>query len=616
MNNSFTVNHNKKHHLQDNEKYDNPDISVNSSTTWDIVNSYFNQNFGQQLISHQIDSYDNFIEKNIPEIIAEHNPITVNKIFTESRYSKIQYQVRFEKPNISNPITIDSCGRVKKLYPDEARIRHLTYSMPLSVCMNQTVIYFDGDNKIVKRSNTYANRIVIGHIPIMLRSKHCLVTRNIHNYKQIGECCYDLGGYFIINGSEKVIVSQERMCDNKLYIFKLRQTKYSHICECRSSKNISDIYHLIQVKILSKDGLSGKCVLKVRVPHLREDIPIFILFRAYGFISDKEIISYIIGDKNGNEYNELLKPSIIEASDINTQEEALKYIHNYMTIKSTNTLDVLNRSVLPHVGNEPKNKAFFFGFMIKSLLDGILGKLSFTDRDHYANKRVELPGTLLSQIFRRLYNKMLKDLKASIYKEISTSCEVNITKLIKHSTIENGFKFSLATGNWNIKAGINKKVGVAQVLNRLTYSATLSHLRRLNTPIDRSGKLIKPRQLHNTHIGILCPSETPEGQSVGIVKNLALTANITIGSSEEPVKQILLDNDLILLKDLDFENLDIKTKIILNGNWLGIHNKPTELIEKLRNLRRCLKIDYHTSLIFNTNENKIISLIFKNSNNE
>jgi len=606
VNNSFAINNNKKYHLQDNQKYDDPDISVNNSTTWDIINSYFSQNFGQQLISHQIDSYDNFIEKNIPEIIAEHNPITVNKIFTESRYSKIQYQISFEKPNISNPITIDSCGRVKKLYPDEARIRHLTYSMPLSVCMNQTVIYFDGDNKIVKRSNTYANRIVIGHIPIMLRSKHCLVTRNIHNYKQIGECCYDLGGYFIINGSEKVIVSQERMCDNKLYIFKLRQTKYSHICECRSSKSISDIYHLIQVKILSKDGLSGKCVLKVRVPHLREDIPIFILFRAYGFISDKEIISYIIGDKNGDEYNELLKPSIIEASDINTQEEALKYIHNYMTIKSTNTLDVLNRSVLPHVGNEPKNKAFFFGFMIKSLLDGILGKLSFTDRDHYANKRVELPGTLLSQIFRRLYNKMLKDLKASIYKEISTSCEVNITKLIKHSTIENGFKFSLATGNWNIKAGINKKVGVAQVLNRLTYSATLSHLRRLNTPIDRSGKLIKPRQLHNTHIGILCPSETPEGQSVGIVKNLALTANITIGSSEEPVKQILLDSDLILLKDLDFENLDIKTKIILNGNWLGIHNKPTELIEKLRNLRRCLKIDYHTSLIFNTNESKII----------
>ena len=145
---------------------------------------------------------------------------------------------------------------------------------------------------------------------------------------------------------------------------------------------------------------------------------------------------------------------------------------------------------------------------------------------------------------------MLKDLKASIYKEISTSCEVNVTKLIKSSTIENGFKFSLATGNWNIKAGINKKVGVAQVLNRLTYSATLSHLRRLNTPIDRSGKLVKPRQLHNTHIGILCPSETPEGQSVGIVKNLALTANITIGSSIEPIKQILLDNDLILVKDI------------------------------------------------------------------
>ena len=606
MNNSFTVNYTDKYHLEENEKTDDENVPVNSSTTWDIINSYFNQNFGQQLISHQIDSYDNFIEKDIPLIISEHNPIIVNKIFTDGRYSKIQYQICFEKPNISNPITIDSIGRVKKLYPDEARIRHLTYSMPLSVCMKQTVIYFDNDNIIVKKSNTYANRIVIGHIPIMLRSKFCLVSRNIQNYEQIGECCYDLGGYFIINGSEKVIVSQERMCDNKLYIFKMRQTKYSHICECRSSKNISDIYHLIQVKILSKDGLTGKCVLKVRVPHLREDIPIFILFRAYGFLSDKEIISYITGDKIGDEYNELLKPSIIEACDINTQEEALKYINTYLTIKSSNTLDVLNRSVLPHVGNEPKNKAFFLGYMIKSLLNGILGKYSFSDRDHYANKRVELPGTLLSQIFRRLYNKMLKDLKASIYKEISTSCEANITKLIKHSTIENGFKFSLATGNWNIKAGVNKKVGVAQVLNRLTYSATLSHLRRLNTPIDRSGKLIKPRQLHNTHIGILCPSETPEGQSVGIVKNLALTANITIGSSGEPIKQILLDNNLVLLKDLSFDNFDKKTKVLLNGNWLGIHTDPVNLIQKLKFLRRSLKINYHTSLIFETNKNEII----------
>ena len=606
MNTSFTLNHTEKYHLDEEDKYDDEENPVNNSTTWDVINSYFQQNFGQQLISHQIDSYDNFIEKDIPQIIAEHNPITVNKVFTDSRYSKVQYQISFEKPNISNPITIDSIGRVKKLYPDEARIRHLTYSMPLSVCMKQTVIYYDNDNNIIKRSNTYANRIVIGHIPIMLRSKHCLVSRNTKNYKQIGECCYDLGGYFIINGSEKVIVSQERMCDNKLYVFKMRQTKYSHICECRSSKNISDIYHLIQVKILSKDGVSGKCILRVRVPHLREDIPIFVLFRAYGFLSDKEIISYIMGDNIDIDYKELLKPSIIEASDINTQEEALQYINNYLTIKSINTLDILNRSVLPHVGNEPKNKAFFLGYMIKSLLDSILGKTSFSDRDHYANKRVELPGTLLSQIFRRLYNKMLKDLKASIYKEISTSCEANITKLIKHSTIENGFKFSLATGNWNIKAGINKKVGVAQVLNRLTYSATLSHLRRLNTPIDRSGKLIKPRQLHNTHIGILCPSETPEGQSVGIVKNLALTANITIGSCKEPVKQILLDSNLILLKDLTFEKLETKTKILLNGNWLGIHTEPMKLIKKLKNLRRHLKIDYHTSLVFDTNKNEII----------
>ena len=602
MENNYKINRIDNFNID--EKNDD-DLPINSQNTWVTISSYFADNSGQQLVSHQIDSYDNFIENDIPGIIKEHNPILINKTFIDSRYSKVQYQISFEQPNVSNPITIDSSGRLKKLYPDEARMRHLTYSMPLSVCMKQTVIYYDKDDSIINKSNTYANRIVIGHIPIMVRSKHCLVSRNKNN-NNIGECRYDLGGYFIINGSEKVIVSQERMCDNKLYIFSMRQTKYSHLCECRSSKNISDIYHLIQVKILSKDGLSGKCTLKVRFPHLREDIPIFVLFRAFGFISDSEIISFITGDKIADEYVELLKPSIIEAVDVKTQEEALKIINSHLTIKSNNVIEVLNRSVLPHIGNNLRNKAFFFGYMVKCLLDGILGKRQFSDRDHYANKRVELPGTLLSQIFRRLYNKMLKDLKASIYKEISTTCEVNVTKLIKSSTIENGFKFSLATGNWNIKAGINKKVGVAQVLNRLTYSATLSHLRRLNTPIDRSGKLVKPRQLHNTHIGILCPSETPEGQSVGIVKNLALTANITIGSTIEPIKQILLDNDLILVKDIKPEELNKKTKILLNGNWMGIHDNPIKIINYLKNLRTKAEIDYHTSIIFNTNYNEII----------
>tara|TARA_B100001013_G_scaffold13814_1_gene8045 strand:+ start:872 stop:4360 length:3489 start_codon:yes stop_codon:yes gene_type:complete len=603
MENNYKIN--RIDYIKLDEK-DDDDLPINSQSTWVTISSYFADNSGQQLVSHQVDSYDNFIENDIPGIIKEHNPILINKTFVDSRYSKVQYQISFEQPNVSNPITIDSSGRLKKLYPDEARMRHLTYSMPLSVCMKQTVIYYDKDDNIINKSNTYANRIVIGHIPIMVRSKQCLVSRNKNNYKNIGECRYDLGGYFIINGSEKVIVSQERMCDNKLYIFSMRQTKYSHLCECRSSKNISDIYHLIQVKILSKDGLSGKCTLKVRFPHLREDIPIFVLFRAFGFISDSEIISFITGDKIADEYVELLKPSIIEAVDIKTQEEALKIINSHLTIKSNNMIEHLNRSVLPHIGNNLRNKAFFFGYMIKCLLDGILGKRQFSDRDHYANKRVELPGILLSQIFRRLYNKMLKDLKASIYKEISTSCEVNVTKLIKSSTIENGFKFSLATGNWNIKAGINKKVGVAQVLNRLTYSATLSHLRRLNTPIDRSGKLVKPRQLHNTHIGILCPSETPEGQSVGIVKNLALTANITIGSTIEPIKQILLDNDLILVKDIKPEELNKKTKILLNGNWMGIHDNPIKIINYLKNLRTKAEINYQTSIIFNTNYNEII----------
>ena len=176
--------------------------------------------------------------------------------------------------------------------------------------------------------------------------------------------------------------------------------------------------------------------MKIKVPHFRDDVPLFILFRAMGYISDKEIISLIFGKKLDPEYYELLKPSIIDSENIQTREEALHYIKSHLTIKTSNVEDVLLRDILPHLGDNIKCKMLFLGYMAKCLLDCILNKRTLSDRDHYANKRVELPGTLLSQVFRRLYNKMLKDLKGSIYKEISTNCELNVIKLIKSSTIE------------------------------------------------------------------------------------------------------------------------------------------------------------------------------------
>ena len=196
------------------------------------------------------------------------------------------------------------------------------------------------------------------------------------------------------------------------------------------------------------------------------------------------------------------------------------------------TNDILNNDIFPNCKTK-KEKNYLLGFMTYKLISCYLGHSKTDDRDSYENKRIELTGCLLNNLFRNYFNKVVKDIQKLVIREINNgswkSSEdysniinlTNIYKIIKSSTIENGIKRALSTGDFGIKQLNSNKVGVAQVLNRLTYGGTISHLRRINTPIDRSGKLTQPRHLHASGFGYICPAETPEGQSVGVVKNLS-----------------------------------------------------------------------------------------------
>ena len=215
--------------------------------------------------------------------------------------------------------------------------------------------------------------------------------------------------------------------------------------------------------------------------------------------------------------------------------------------------DVLNNDLFPHCRTKLE-KTFFLGYMTNELLQTSFGWKSISDRDSYANKRIDLAGTLLNNLFRNYFNKLVKDMQKQTIREMNNGSwkstddylniinQTNIYKIIKSTTIENGIKRALATGDFGIKNTNSNKVGVAQVLSRLTYISSLSHLRRINTPIDKSGKLIPPRKLHNTQWGFICPAESPEGQSVGVVKNIAYMAHITIGSLTSPIYDVIKDN--------------------------------------------------------------------------
>ena len=259
--------------------------------------------------------------------------------------------------------------------------------------------------------------------------------------------------------------------------------------------------------------------------------------------------------------------------------------------------------------------------MINKLIKCSINILPLDDRASYINKRIDTPGILMSNLFRQYYGKVVRDMKMMIYKEIQHGSwkvnnnyldiikSTNIYKIMKSSIIEGGYKYSLATGNWGIKNQLNRnKQGVAQVLNRLTYMATISNLRRVNTPMEKNGKLIHPRKLHNTQWGIICPSETPEGSSIGLVKNLSMISTITISSDSRSIKEhlnklgvILFNGDRDLLKKF-YKN----TKIIINGNIIGYHTDPFYLFTKLKQFKRCGIINIYTSIAWYYQENEIV----------
>ena len=279
------------------------------------------------------------------------------------------------------------------------------------------------------------------------------------------------------------------------------------------------------------------------------------------------------------------------------------------------TLDLLKTDLFPHC-QTTKQKAYFLGSMINTLIQCHLGWKCQDDRDSFLNKRIDLTGASLNNLFRNYFNKLVKDMEKQIIKEINNGSwksnqdylniinQTNIFKIIKSTTIENGFKRALSTGDFGIKNTTSNKVGVAQVLNRLTYLASLSHLRRIATPSDKSGKLIPPRKLHNTSWGFLCPAETPEGQSVGIVKNLSYMTNLTIPSLSMTLYEYVLPF-IKLLEDSNPCDISNSVKVIINGAWYGITFDPVKLYKEMKKYKYTGIINIYTSIVFDINKLEI-----------
>ncbi len=600
-------------------------------TPWNIIESYFRGQHLERFVRHQLESYNNFVGYQIIKTIEMFNPVQIaseQDFDPVSKKHSLEIFITFENFHIYRPQIHENNGAIKLMFPQEARLRNFTYASAMTVDINIKYIVRNGPNlENMQIFHKILPKIHIGKLPIMLKSNICVLTQYKHvENTQTGECKFDAGGYFIINGSEKTVLGQERAAENKVYCYNISKNNptYTWSAEIKSVPDFKCISpKQINMLIRSKDDGFGHCI-EVQIPRLKQSIPLFIVFRALGVLSDKEICKKIILDISADKYKDMLQAlqaSIIQANKYLTQEEAINYITSYAMYTPINmdketgakkklefTMDILNNDLFPHTHNQTQ-KIYFLGYMANKLLQTHLKWLPADDRDSYLNKRIDLTGSLLNNLFRNYFNKLVKDMEKQVIKEINTGSWkskddyeniinlTNIYKIIKSTTIENGLKTALSTGNFGIKHTNSNKVGVAQVLNRLTYVSILSHLRRISTPTDKSGKLIPPRKLHNTCWGFLCPVETPEGQSVGIVKNLSYMSHITIHSNSIPLYEYIMPY-ITDIQNLSSEEMYDKIKVFINGSWVGITDEPEKLYSLLKEKKYKGIINIYTSITF------------------
>ena len=605
---------------------------------WDIIGSYFKGHHLKQLVRHQIESYNDFVTYQIQRTIDMFNPVHVR---SEHDYDKsinkynLELYINFDNFNIYRPQIHENNGATKLMFPQEARLRNFTYASNMTIDINIKYIIRNGDNlENVQSIHKKLPKIQIGKLPIMLRSNICVLNQYGHIDNNIsGECKLDPGGYFIINGSEKTCLAQERAAENQVYCFDISKnnSKWSIMAEIKSVPDWKCISpKQISMMISSKNNGFGHSIF-VQIPRIKQPIPLFVIFRALGVITDKDICKKIVLNLE-NEYNQVileeLKASIVESNKILTKESALAYITQFVMYtpmhmdketgnrkKSEFTVEVINNDLFPHCSTL-EQKIYFLGYMTNKLLKCYFGFIETDDRDSYLNKRIDLTGTLLNNLFRNYFNKLIKDMQKQIIREINNgswkSTEdyaniinlTNIYKIIKSNTIENGLKRALATGDFGIKQVNSNKVGVAQVLNRLTYVSSLSHLRRINTPIDKSGKLIPPRKLHNTSWGFLCSAETPEGGSIGVVKNLSYMTHITIPSNSSGLYDFV-EPYVEPFDKLDVDDIDNHVKVFINGTWIGISKIPLKLYNSLKEKKHKGIMNIYTSIIFDYKNKEI-----------
>jgi DNA-directed RNA polymerase II subunit RPB2 len=557
-------------------EFKNDSAGLSEEDYFSVIEKYFSE---KGPVFHQFESYEYMINVLIQKIIDECPSIEI--VVKQTKYKATFGQVYIEKASFIDETT----HKVKNIYPSEARYRDITYDSPVFVDINEEFWELDDSCGIYKKTNELNHKkIFLMKVPTMVRSSMCnLYGLTMDECVEKGECFNDPGGYFIINGKERALVCQERLNYNQVYVFDANDEKIPYVSEIRSMSEETGHSVLIQAKM----NREHKNVV-FSLPYMSKEVLAGSVFKALGFNSD-DIVKFI--NPSTKEEMIIVQRIIRESILYTNKEKAIKYISSASLNKVEDdeerriiyTQQVIENEMFPHMGiSSSLEKALLLGDMLNKLIRVCLKNRLEDDRDNVSLKRIEGPGVLIADLFRMLLKRYCDNIKKYLEKRQDI-----ITAMSRINNITSSLKHVFSTGNWAVQKNSYVRTGVSQIMSRLTYPATISHLRRVIIPIGKEGKNVKIRQIHPTQAFFVDIIESPEGKSIGIVKNLALSSNITTGCNSILVKELVESCKNFNKCDSFFnEKVDKWYKIYVNGALLGLTEKPYDLYEELSDMRK------------------------------
>ena len=584
----------------------------------EIVESYFEQ---RSLVNHQLASYNDCIpssdgkmsrmERIVRNIrIGTDEPVEDNDggIIKLDVLDK-EIVIRMKNIHLGRPTIKEANGAEHPATPMECRLRKLTYFSPVYL-----------DFKIIdedKPAPEIEERVHIGNLPIMVRSAQCNLHANHISHlcgdadrklspytstedadrlkellRRAGEDPLDPGGYFIINGTERVLISMEDLAPNRVTVEKNK--KYAHETEVAKIFSQKDgVRKPLNIE-KRRDGM-----LMVKIPSAgTTPIPVVLLMRALGMENDKEIFAAIAGPVEAMKYTVANINDVKDNEEygVESTEEAMQWLEKKFAAgqqkeyREARIQNLLDKELLPHLGSSEDNrekKAIFLGRIVRQVLEMAITDRDPNDKDHYANKRVRLAGDLIEDLYRVSMQQLARDLKYQLERHHNRKRELRINACLRPDVLTQKIMHALATGNW-----VGGRSGVSQLLDRTTYLAALSHMRRVTSPLVRSQPHFEARDLHPTHWGRLCPNETPEGQNCGLVKNAAQMIDVSEEVAEADVKELLREAGV----DSSPAGWAEGSRIHVNGDIFGLHKNPTKLVNQFKRRRRQGRIRSEVSI--------------------